>query len=68
METLLIINSLLMLTTLYFIKDVHSDFKAMGKSVQTLKEKLAEFSATFQAQIEAIKVRLGLKEAPSKKK
>ena len=60
METLLVINSLLMLTTLYFIKDVHKDFKEMGKSVQSLKEKLAELSAKFQAQIQAIKERLGL--------
>lgn len=60
MEALLIVNSLLVATTLYFIRDVHSDFKEMEKSVQSLKEKLAEFSGKFQAQIQSVKERLGL--------
>ncbi len=59
METLIIINSILAATTLYFIKNVHGEFKEMGRSVQTLKERLAEFSAKFQAQIQSLKERLG---------
>lgn len=59
METLLIINSLLVAVTLYFMKDVHGEFKDMGKSVQSLKERFAELSAKFQAQIQSIKERLG---------
>lgn len=59
METLLIVNSILVATTLYFIKDVHGEFKEMGKSVQNLKERLAELSAKVQAEIQAIKERLG---------
>ncbi len=59
MEALLIINGLLAATTLYFIKHVHSEFKEMGRSVQTLKERFAELSTKVQEQIKSIKERLG---------
>jgi uncharacterized FlaG/YvyC family protein len=57
-----------MLTTLYFIKDVHGEFKAMGKTVQSMKEKIAEMSAKFQTQIQSIKERLGFEIEKEEKK
>lgn len=42
METLAIVNSVLAGITLYFIKDVHSDFKDLVKRVYRLEQHNAE--------------------------
>ena len=57
-EILLIINSLLVAICLYFIQDFHKDFKALNKTVQSLKEKFVELSTKFNIQIELLKERL----------
>jgi len=57
MEALLIINSLLVAVCLYFIKDFHSDFKNVAKSVQGLKEKFAELSTKVHSHIKSVKKR-----------
>lgn len=62
MEALLIVNSVLVAITLYFIKDVHGEFKEMRRSVQGLKERFIELSAKVNAQIKSIKERFGLAE------
>lgn len=40
MEALMIINSILVAITLYFIKDVHTDFKEVVKKVDKLEEEV----------------------------
>lgn len=40
MEALLIINSLLVAVCVYFIKDFHTDFKEVAKTVQGLKDQV----------------------------
>lgn len=57
METLLIINSLLVAVCLYFIKDFHGDFKDVAKTVQGLKEKFQELSGKVDSHIKAVKKR-----------
>lgn len=42
METLAIVNSVLAGITLYFIKDVHSDFKDLVKRVYRLEQNSPE--------------------------
>ncbi len=42
METLLIINGILAAFTIYFLKDFHSTFKDMVKTVSELKTQLSE--------------------------
>lgn len=44
MEALLIINSVLVAVSMYFVKDFHSDFKALSKKFGKLSEKVAELS------------------------
>lgn len=44
MEGLLIFNSLLVAISVYFIRDFHTDFKSLVKTVQTLKEKVTQLS------------------------
>ena len=60
MEALLIVNSVLVAITLYFIKDAHSEFKEMRRSVHGLKERFTELSAKVNAQIQSMKERFGL--------
>jgi hypothetical protein len=45
MEALLIINSVLVATTLYFLKDFHGDFKELVKKVGRLEDKVRGLSA-----------------------
>jgi hypothetical protein len=40
MEALMIINSILVAITLYFIKDAHTDFKEVVKKVDKLEEEV----------------------------
>ncbi|NOQ75634.1 MAG: hypothetical protein GQ574_26740 [Crocinitomix sp.] len=61
METVQIINSLLLGITLYFVRDFHKDFKLMRKEVSDLKERFAELSAKVKIQIQSIRTRLGMK-------
>ena len=58
MEALLIINSLLVAVCLYFIKDFHGDFKEMSKTVNLLREKVAEMYVKVDIQNKAIKKRV----------
>lgn len=58
MEALLMINSLLLGVSLYFMKDFHGDFKEMGRTVNLLKEKVAEMSARLDAKMKVVKKRL----------
>lgn len=44
METLLIVNSILVAVCVYFIKDFHTDFKDMSKKVTRLDEKVRNIS------------------------
>ncbi len=67
METVQIINSLLLGITLYFVRDFHKDFKEMSKQVTDLKERFADLSAKVRIQIQSIRSRLGMeKEAEEK--
>lgn len=45
MEALMIVNSILVGVTLYFIKDAHGDFKEVVKKVTRLEEKVKGISA-----------------------
>lgn len=60
METMQIINSLLLGITLYFVRDFHKDFKLMSKEVSDLRERFSELSAKVRIQIQSIKTRLGM--------
>lgn len=60
METVQIINSLLLGITLYFVRDFHKDFKEMSKKVSDLKERFSELSAKVKIQIQSIRTRLGM--------
>jgi hypothetical protein len=60
MDTIQIINSLLLGITLYFVRDFHKDFKEMSKKVTDLKERFSELSAKVKIQINSIRTRLGL--------
>jgi len=51
METLLVINSILVAICLYFIKDFHSDFKEVAKKVERLENKLHSLSSKIKARI-----------------
>lgn len=44
MEIVIIINSVLLTITLYFIKDAHKDFKEVIKKVERLDEKVKGIS------------------------
>jgi hypothetical protein len=48
METLAIVNSLLGAITLYFIKDVHGDFKDLVKRVYRLEQRTDEIDKKTQ--------------------
>ncbi|WP_343636304.1 hypothetical protein [Fluviicola sp.] len=50
MEALMIINSILVAVTLYFIKEAHRDFKEMVKKVGRLEEKVKGISAKLNGQ------------------
>ena len=50
MEALMIINSILVAVTLYFIRDAHGDFKEMVKKVGRLEEKVKGISAKLSNQ------------------
>jgi len=58
MEALLIINSLLVAITLYFIKDFHKTFKKVAKTVRGMKEKFSELSGKVNEHIKSVKNRL----------
>lgn len=58
METLLIINSLLVGVCVYFIRDFHIDFKTTAKSVQRLQTKIGELDTKVTTKNEAIEKRL----------
>lgn len=60
METIQIINSLLLGITLYFVRDFHKDFKEMSKKVTDLQTRFAELSAKVRIQIQSIRSRLGM--------
>lgn len=49
MEALLIINSVLLAISLYFLKDFHSEFKEMSKKVTRLEDKVKGISARLFA-------------------
>lgn len=51
MEALLIINSILVAVTLYFIKDFHKDFKVVAKKVERLEEKVKAISHKIDTHI-----------------
>ncbi len=57
MEALLIINSILVAVCLYFVKDFHSEFKEVAKTVQGLKEKLSDLAGRLRAHIRTVKER-----------
>ena len=44
METLLIVNSILVGVCVYFLKDFHTDFKVTSKQVTRLDEKVRNIS------------------------
>jgi uncharacterized membrane protein (DUF106 family) len=58
MDTLLVINSILVATCLYFIKDFHTDFKEVKKSLQEVKEKFGEQSAKTDTEIKSVENRV----------
>lgn len=45
METLLVINSILMAVCVYFIKDFHTEFKEVSKKVTRLEGKVQGISS-----------------------
>ncbi|MBD3638152.1 MAG: hypothetical protein HUJ25_12440 [Crocinitomicaceae bacterium] len=67
MEALLIINSLLVAVCLYFIKDFHTDFKEVAKTVQGLKEKFNEMSTKVNTHIKSVKKRFNRLDKSEKK-
>jgi hypothetical protein len=50
METLLIVNSILVGVCVYFLKDFHKDFKEMSKQVTRLDEKVKNISVKINSQ------------------
>ncbi len=50
MEALMIINSILVGITFYFIRDTHSDFKEVVKKVGRLDEKVRGISEKINSQ------------------
>ena len=58
MEALLIINSILVAVSLYFIKDFHTDFKKVAKKVEKLDEKVQRISTKLNDQVTTIKKKL----------
>ena len=58
MEALLIINSILVAISLYFIKDFHSEFKDVTKKVEKLNHKLSLITLKLNEQIKTIKKKL----------
>lgn len=57
MEALLIINSLLVAISLYFIRDFHKDFKKVAKTVRGMKAKFSELSRRVNDHIKSVKER-----------
>ena len=51
MEAVMIVNSILAASTIYFIKDAHSDFKEVVKKVGRLEEKVKHLSAKLGREI-----------------
>lgn len=49
METLLVINSILLAVCLYFVRDFHSDFKEMSKKVGRLDGQVRHISFKLNA-------------------
>jgi len=47
MEVLLIINSILLIICLYFVKDFHKEFKLVSRKVEQLKKKVSKLSMKF---------------------
>lgn len=66
MTTLLVVNSILVATCLYFIKDFHSDFKDVKRSLQGLKEKFGEHSSKVNTEIHSVEKRVGKLESKAK--
>lgn len=58
MEALLIINSILVAISLYFIKDFHSEFKDVTKKVEKLNHKVSLITLKLNEQIKTIKKKL----------
>ena len=58
MEALLIINSILVAISLYFIKDFHSEFKDVSKKVGKLNHKISLITLKLNEQISTIKKKL----------
>ena len=58
MEALLIINSILVAVSLYFIKDFHKEFKEVTKKVEKLNHKLSLITMKLNEQIKTIKKKL----------
>ena len=55
MNTLLIFNSILVATCLYFIKDFHSDFKKVSTSLSDLKQNFGEQSIRTNTELKSVK-------------
>jgi hypothetical protein len=58
MEALLIINSILVAVSLYFIKGFHSEFKEVSKKVEKLSHKITLITLKLNEQIKTIKKKL----------
>lgn len=67
METLLVINGILVATSLYFIKDVHKDFKEVKKSLQELKQRFGEQSSKTDTELKSVDKRIGKLEQNNKR-
>ena len=58
MEALLIINSILVAISLYFIKDFHSEFKEVTRKVEKLNNKVTLITLKLNEQVKTIKKKL----------
>ena len=51
MEALLIINGLLAIVGIYFLREFHKEFKEMGKSLNDVKQELGRFRIKVTGEI-----------------
>lgn len=58
METLLIINGTLAAFTIYFLKDFHSSFKSLVKTVEELKTKFLQHTTKVSEELKSNAKRL----------
>lgn len=55
METLLIINSILVAVCLYFVKDFHTDFKDVAKKVGRLENKVHSLGTKINTRLRSFR-------------